>query len=1047
MPDKVTLGEQAVSAPLCWCGSPDHEIFSDHYLRCLACGTIHLRCPLPGDVATVGVDESGLYGKQYWFEHQSSDLGLPEIDSRSRADLPERNLYWLRTLMKYKSPGARLLEVGCAHGGFVALARQAGYDAFGMELSPAIVDYARRTFQAPVLCGPIERHSIAPGSLDVIVAMDVLEHLPDPLAAVEKYVRLLAPDGLLLVQTPCLYRTDLTYRQLIESNDRFPLQLKEKEHAFLFNRTSIQDFLRRLGLEYIRFEEQLFDYDMFFASSRQPLLSLGRKEIENSLLATPSGRTILALSDLEDRRQRENKQWQESERDRAARLQNMMTLETLLAESQAALAKKQKNLKARSRRLADQDAVHQSLTAQCNTLREQLTASEADRTAGLQKMMALERLLAGAEAALAAEQTALEKHLVRHKELTEPYNHLPAQSQAVREELATSEAERGRLQARILECEAQRDRSAGLLDRVQHSYVYRLMRKVGLWSWLAPESPPGIEAPTIPAQTPRTLRRVAVDLTPVLPGGENGGAKVMTLELIRHLSRMRPDCEFLLLTSGRTHEELAHLDGSSVRRICVDRPGAVQRASDNLAIHARRLLARFLPSAALEKLSGVYQEVSERGASGGSLLRDLKAQLLFCPFTAPLFFDPAVPVVSVIYDLQHVFYPQFFDAAEILQRDRNLQRTIRVASKIVCISEYVRQTVLDHFKISPERLATIHIMAPDRLAKDQPADAKVLASLGLQPERFWLYPANFWPHKNHELLLTVFGMYRALHPVSDQKLVLTGAPGKRRDELIDASRRMGLSEHVVFPGYLPDGSFSALMNGCLAVIFPSLFEGFGMPLLEAMAAGKPVMCSNSTSLPEVAGGAALLFDPRKPAEMLEAITRVEQDSELRRVLRERGAQRVAAFGGPEEMTALYLKVFQEAVQAKADFFPAVYGAFKDGWLKEHGRITVGRGNAPRNLVLKLALPGWAPLDRIFIRFSSAAAEPLAFEVARGESKDVTVPLGPDCTIFEFACAPAFQPHACGLGNDSRALTCQLETAVVVDANGAVFKLESQVYAV
>jgi len=319
MQDNIAVG--AATTVLCWCGSSDHEIFSDHYLRCLACGTVHLRSPLPRDISVVGEDESGLYGKQYWFQHQSSDLGLPEIVSRSRTDLPERDLYWLRTLMKYKTPGAKILEIGCAHGGFVALARQAGYDAVGLELSPAIVEYARRTFQAPVLCGPIERHSIAPGSLDAIAAMDVLEHFPDPLATLGKYARLLAPDGVLLMQTPCLHRTELTYNQLVESNDRFLFHLKEKEHTFLFNQSSIQDFLRRLGFKYVHFEAQLFDYDMFFASSRQPLRSLDWEEAQKSLLATASGRTLLALCDLEDRRQRENEHWQEAELAAAERLE------------------------------------------------------------------------------------------------------------------------------------------------------------------------------------------------------------------------------------------------------------------------------------------------------------------------------------------------------------------------------------------------------------------------------------------------------------------------------------------------------------------------------------------------------------------------------------------------------------------------------------------------------------------------------------------------------------------------------------------------------
>jgi glycosyltransferase involved in cell wall biosynthesis len=113
------------------------------------------------------------------------------------------------------------------------------------------------------------------------------------------------------------------------------------------------------------------------------------------------------------------------------------------------------------------------------------------------------------------------------------------------------------------------------------------------------------------------------------------------------------------------------------------------------------------------------------------------------------------------------------------------------------------------------------------------------------------------------------------------KLVLTGAPGARRDFLMDAAARMGMNGSVVFPGYVPDADFSALMRGSMALIFPSLFEGFGIPLIEAMAAGRPLLVSNATSLPEVAGGAALLFDPRRPMEIVGAIARIAADPRLR----------------------------------------------------------------------------------------------------------------------------------------------------------------------
>ena len=330
MGDEITLSNDTGSAAPCWCGSGEYEIFSEPYIRCLACGTIHLRHGMPLEVSEVGADETGMYGKQYWFDYQTNAVGLPEIVTRSRADLPERDLNCLRTLMKYKLPGAKVLEIGCAHGGFVALARQAGYDAVGLELSPAIVEYAQRTFDVPVLCGSIEHHAIDPASLDAIAAMDVIEHFPDPVATLKTYTELLKPDGILLIQTPCLHRTDLSYAQLVEAEDRFPLQLKPREHAFLFNKKSIEEFLRRLGFEHVHFEPQLFDYDMFFASSREPIRSIDPEELVKSLLATPSGRIVLAMCDLEDRRQREYEQLQDSEKDRAARLEALIGADEII---------------------------------------------------------------------------------------------------------------------------------------------------------------------------------------------------------------------------------------------------------------------------------------------------------------------------------------------------------------------------------------------------------------------------------------------------------------------------------------------------------------------------------------------------------------------------------------------------------------------------------------------------------------------------------------------------------------------------------------------
>jgi len=161
----------------CWCGSSKLVAFDGDYFRCAACETLVLRRMPGGDVTKVGADEAGLYGKEYWFDHQEHDVGFPNITQRSRADLPERCVHWLRAVLKYKLPPARTLELGAAHGGFVALLRRAGFNATGLELSPWIADFARRTFAVPMLQGPVERQPLEPGGLDLVMMMDVIEHL------------------------------------------------------------------------------------------------------------------------------------------------------------------------------------------------------------------------------------------------------------------------------------------------------------------------------------------------------------------------------------------------------------------------------------------------------------------------------------------------------------------------------------------------------------------------------------------------------------------------------------------------------------------------------------------------------------------------------------------------------------------------------------------------------------------------------------------------------------------------------------------------------
>jgi glycosyltransferase involved in cell wall biosynthesis/2-polyprenyl-3-methyl-5-hydroxy-6-metoxy-1,4-benzoquinol methylase len=1002
--------------PSCWCGNSWLEPFSADYLRCPACETLVVRnMPAPEDLL-VREDSSDFYGKQY-FTRIAEENGLPPIQQRARADIPERCLYWLRSLLKYKLPPGRILELGSAHGGFIAMMRWAGFDATGLDLSPWVSGFARETFDVPVLVGPIESQNLPERSLDAVVLMDVVEHLGDPVATLSRCLSLLKPDGIVFLQTP-QYREGKTYREMEDENDPFLQMLKPAQHLYLFSKSSLKLLLERQGMETVSFEPAIFGfYDMALVAGRNALPTFSDQDVATRLESRAGSRLPLALLDLDGLLQDVRARYLESEKDSAARLQNNETLNKLLAEAQAERI---------------------SHVSQIEALTKWLIECRAECDAQALKLKALEETLAEVRAATAPqalEQIAVsdsEPIAAREIELTEPPPELESTS-SQQPILASVGFDVPDAPSLVLGAHAD---SFRIIESPRPSLLSRLTSSL--------RRPPSGRSAATPK---RRLNRVVVDLTPVLPGGENGGAKIMTLELVRHLARIAKDCEFILLTSPASHAELAPLDSSNVRRILIDGPADLRQSAESLAERCWRLVKGFVPANGQTRLMGAYRRLSRQILPGSTLLHKWNADLLFCPFTAPFFFDPTVPTVSVVYDLQHVYCPQFFEPGEIEERSRNFAAACTESTRMVCISEYVRKTVLENSAMPAERVKSIPILLPRRLRRPtHEAREQVLQSCQLQRHRYLVYPANFWAHKNHELLLTAFGIYRASNPGSDLKLVLTGAPGRRRDELIDASCAMGLSDAVIFPGYLPVEDFSALMEQCLALIFPSLFEGFGMPLLEAMAAGRPILCGNETSLPEVAGDAALLFNAMKPADIVDAITRIEQDTDLQHELIQKGARRLSSLGGPKEMAARYLQVFHEAINESPDSPAVMSGVFDDGWVGERVTVAFGENSDPRDLVLNLTIPEWAPLAAVRILVGIDGQRLDSYSIRRGEAAVISRSLPRRRGVVQLLCSPAFQPNACGMGEDSRALSCRCQSAEIVSSQGAIFTLMRRTYA-
>ena len=249
------------------------------------------------------------------------------------------------------------------------------------------------------------------------------------------------------------------------------------------------------------------------------------------------------------------------------------------------------------------------------------------------------------------------------------------------------------------------------------------------------------------------------------------------------------------------------------------------------------------------------------------------------------------PEVVTLFDVQHLDMPEFFSRSERRYRRWAYEGAARRATLVITSSAYSKERLVESAGVDPGRVEVVHLGIDHELfTPDGSGDEARLDGLGL-PERFVVYPANMWPHKNHERLVEAFARVEA----DDLALVLTGQPYGRLERVMGLARRRGIGDRVLHLGYLERAALPALFRGAQAMVFPSLYEGFGTPPLEAMACGLPVAASERGSLAEICSDAALLFDPDSREAIAGAIERVTTDAELRASLRDAGLTRAGGF--------------------------------------------------------------------------------------------------------------------------------------------------------
>lgn len=229
------------------------------------------------------------------------------------------------------------------------------------------------------------------------------------------------------------------------------------------------------------------------------------------------------------------------------------------------------------------------------------------------------------------------------------------------------------------------------------------------------------------------------------------------------------------------------------------------------------------------------------------------------PFTSFLPVPPpGIPVVTTLHDVQHLDLPELFNASDFAYRERFYHRGARAASIVITISEFARRAITSKLDVDPARVRVIPLGVDH--ARFRPSFA--------ERAPFVLYPARGWRHKNHAALVSAMKIVRRTRP--ELKLVLTGGGLDGLGELPAWVDRRGL---------VSESELTELYRDASALIYPSLYEGFGLPPLEAMASGCPVAASSSGSVPEVCGDAAVLFDATEPSSIAEGVLTVLEHSD------------------------------------------------------------------------------------------------------------------------------------------------------------------------
>ena len=359
-------------------------------------------------------------------------------------------------------------------------------------------------------------------------------------------------------------------------------------------------------------------------------------------------------------------------------------------------------------------------------------------------------------------------------------------------------------------------------------------------------------------------------------------------------------------------EELAALDTFNRYTLYVTKPAAVERFAGRWPHVSVR---RTLPHTPLVRIPLTLS----------AELRRRPVDLLHVQYTAPPL--APCPVVATVHDLSFEHLPATFKRRSWMQLRLTVRRTARRAAHVITPSEFTRRDICETYRVPAGRTSAIPLAASERFAPAPAGEVgRVRRAYRLGAGDYLLAVGSIQPRKNLIRLVHAYADLRVARAGAKlPKLVIAGKRAWLYEGTLRAVAERGLGpEDVIFTGYVPEADLPALYTGALGFVYPSYFEGFGLPPLEAMRCGTPVVVADRTSLPEVVGDAGLAFDPFDTGALAHALARLVADGPLRARLRERGLARAASFSW-RETARRTLEVYQ---RAKGETMNAERGTMK-----------------------------------------------------------------------------------------------------------------------